>query len=89
VEKAADKVVVDEDAAKCSSDPAVEAGKEIAACGAQVKEVVKATVFLPIQSPTAEVIDGDDKATSFMTAASFPLEPLGSMTLIHQLEGVI
>jgi hypothetical protein len=89
VEKTTDKAVGNEDAAKGSSDPAAEAGKKVAASGAQVKEVARATGFTSTLPPTAEVIDGDNKVSSFASIASFPMASIDSLALIRQLEGVI
>jgi hypothetical protein len=58
VEKTTDDAANSKAAAKDSSDPAVEAGKEVVVGNAQVKEVARETGTAPTKSPVAEVIDG-------------------------------
>jgi hypothetical protein len=97
VKETTDEVVVDEEAAKGSvaptnaRDPTVKARKKIAAGGGQTnpKGVAEVTRVSLTQASAAEVVDGDDRTTSFMIATSFPFASVGAMTLVCQLGEVI
>jgi hypothetical protein len=80
---------VEKTAAKESSDPAVEAGKEAVVGDARVKEVARETGTAPTQSPVAEVIDGDGKVADSVAIVPFPLASIGPTTLLCQLETMI
>jgi hypothetical protein len=88
VEKASDDVENSKAAAKEISDPAIEAEKEAVVGDTPVKEVTQESGTAPTQSPT-KVIDGDDKVASSAATVLFPMESIGSITLLRQLEMMI
>jgi hypothetical protein len=97
VKETADEVVVDEEAAKGSvaptdaRDATIKARKKVTVGGGQTnpKGVAEATRVSLTHASVIEVVDGDDRTTSFMIATSFPFASIGAMTLVCQLGEVI